>query len=167
MRVNNKRKSAISVKTFIAEFGETFSEHMKERLMELEIRCFLTRKDIDCRFDLKHVEHLQFKCNYDLKDPKAPHTKEYAYGQFVVIDGGLYFSESCLENNEVMQSNMVSTIYNALVSDNIIFDEGTNLKKVDDSNIDFVVDSILSSCPQVSQSYLDIVHGMISRANNR
>lgn len=167
MRVNHARKSTISMKLFIKEFGENFTEHVKERLMDLEVRCFLTRKEIDYRFDLKHVEHLQYEFTSDVEDPKAPSSKEYAYGQFVVLNGNLYFSESCLESKEVMQSNIVIEIYNDLNNDGTVFDEGRNLKKLDDSNIDFVVDSILAACPQVSKAYLDIVQGMVSRANNK
>ncbi|ERI94942.1 hypothetical protein HMPREF1982_00624 [Clostridiales bacterium oral taxon 876 str. F0540] len=166
-RTNHARKSAVSIKMFIKEFGEEFSEHVKERLMDLEVRCFLTRKDIAYRFDLKHVEHLQYEIAADAEEPSAPRSKEYAYGQFVVLDGKLYFSESCLESKDIMQSPTVSDIYNALDSEGSIFDEGRNLKRLNDSNIDFVVDSILSSCPEVSQAYLDIVKGMISRSNNK
>ncbi|MFL0197835.1 hypothetical protein ACJDU8_20020 [Clostridium sp. WILCCON 0269] len=165
-RKNHNRKSAVSIKMLIREFGEDFSEHVKERLMDLEVRCFLTRKEIPYRFDLKHVEHLQYEIASDEAEPSTPCSKEYAYGQFVVLDGILYFSERCLENKDIMQSPMVSIIYNAL-DEGIIVNEGSNLKRLNDNNIDFVVDSILSSCPEVSQSYLDIVQGMISRSNKR
>jgi hypothetical protein len=166
-RGNYGRKSTISMKMFIKEFGGSFSEHMKERLMELDLRCFLTRKALPYRFDLKHVEHLQYEAACDQEESTKPSSKEYAYGQLVVVEGKLYFSESCLESNEIAQSPMVSTIYNALDSEGTIFDEGRNLKVIDDKNIDFVVDSILSSCPEVSQSYLAIVRSMISLADNK
>lgn len=166
-KINRTRKSSVSIKMFITEFGEDFPEHVKERLMDLESRCFLTRKEIPYRFDLKHVEHLQYDCAFDAENPSAHCSKEYAYGQFAVLDGIFYFSESCLENNEIMQAPIVSIIYNTLDSDGIVFDEGRNLKRLNENNIDYVVDSILSSCPQVSQSYMDIVKGMVSRANNR
>ncbi|ADL52343.1 hypothetical protein [Clostridium cellulovorans] len=164
-KAKHSRKSAVSIKMFIKEFGEDFPAHVKERLMDLEVRCFLTRKEIAYRFDLKHVEHLQYQTTSDEVESSAPCSKEYAYGQFVVLDGKLYFSESCLENKDIMQSPMVSIIYNALNSEEII--ELTNLKRLDDNNIDFVVDKILSSCPEVSQSYIDITQGMISRSNNK
>jgi hypothetical protein len=164
---NYGRKSTISMKMFIKEFGEEFSEHVKERLMDLEVRCFLTRKEIAYIFDLKHVEHLQYEYVSQVEESSAPSSKEYSYGQLVVLDGKLYFSDSCLENREVIQSPMVSTIYNALDSQGAILEEDRNLKRLDDNNIDFVVDSVLSSCPEVSQSYLNIVQGMTSRANNK
>jgi len=167
LRINHRMKSTISIKMFIEEFGENFSEHMKERLMDLEIRCFLTRKEIPHRVYLKHVEHLQYEIASEGEGSKATCCKEYVYGQLVVLDGRLYFSESCLESNEIMQSPMVNTIYSALGSEGIVSNEGKNLKRLDENNIDFVIDNILSSCPQVSQSYIDIVKGMLSRANGK
>ena len=166
-RGNYGRKSTISMKMFIKEFGEDFSQHTTDRLMDVEVRCFLTRNELPYRFDLKHVEHLKFESDCDKKDSCKPSNKEYSYGQLVVLGGKLYFSESCLENNEIQQSPMLSTIYNALDSSGAIFDEGRNLKIIDDSNIDFVLDSILSSCPEVSQSYLDIVKSMTTLADNK
>lgn len=166
-KTNHARKSTVSIKMFIKEFGEDFSEHLKERLMDLEVRCYLTRKSAASIFDLKHVEHLQYEVSYDEEDPKTPSSKEYAYGQFVMLEGKLYFSKSCYENNEIMQSDIVNTIYNELDSEEIVFNEEINIKRLDDNSIDFVVDSILSECPQVSQSYLDIVQGMISRSDNK
>lgn len=166
-KTNHTRKSTISIKMFINEFGEDLSKHVKERLMDLESRCFLTRKNIPYRFDLKHVEHLQYEVDSDKEDLKKSSSKEYAYGQFVILEGKLYFSESCVENNEIMQADIVTTIYNDLDSEGTVFDEGRNLKKLDDNNIDFVIDSILDACPQVSQAYLDIVKGMVSRSDNK
>lgn len=167
LRTNHTRKRAVSIEMFIKEFGENFSEHMKERLMELETRCFLTRKEIAYRFDLKHVEHLQYETACDTEDAKEPPSKEYCYGQFVVLDGKLYFSESCIENKDIMQSPKLNNIYNSLDSEGTIFDEGVNLRRLDDNNIDFVVDSILSSCPPVSQAYINIMQGIVARANNK
>ena len=59
MKKNYKMKKTISLKMFIAEFGENFSDHMKKRLLELEVRCVLTRKEDSNKLDLKHVEHTQ------------------------------------------------------------------------------------------------------------
>ena len=92
--------------------------------------------------------------------------KEYVYGQFLVIDEALYFSDKCIESDLVMQSPIVNTIFNSLSGEVMIFDEDSKGKKVDDSNIDYVIDSILTVCPEVSQSYLDIVKGMLSRQRN-
>lgn len=165
--MNHTRKHAVSIKMFITEFGEDFPENVKERLMDLESRCFMTRKEIPYQFDLKHVEHLQYECDFDEEHSSASGTKEYAYGQFVVLDGGLYFSERCLENNEIMQSPIVSVIFNALDSDGMIFDEDRNLKRLNEDNIDYVVDSILSTCPQVSQSYMNIIKRIVSLTKNK
>ena len=148
-------KRTISVKKFIAEYGENFSEHMKERLMDLEVRCVLTRSQKSYRLDLKHVEHTQHDCKFQ----DSPNTcqKEYAYGQLAAIDGNLYYSDESVENDKTVQSPIVNTIYNSLSSKDMIFDSDSNVKKVDDSNIDYVIDTILTVCPTVSQSYMDIM----------
>jgi hypothetical protein len=154
-------KKTISLKMFIAELGESFSEHMKKRLLELEVRCVLTRRQENI-LDLKHVEHTQYSCDLNSEDDSSAEEKEYVYGQFIVIDDVLYFSDKCVENNSVMQSPIVNTIFNSLSSEVMVFDEDIKGKKIDDGNIDYVIDSILSVCPEVSQSYIDIVKGMLS-----
>ena len=167
MKKYHGMKKTISVRQFISEFGESFSDYMKERILELESRCFFTRKEISYRLDLKHVEHLQYNCDNDSEVGISTSKKEYVYGQFAVMDGLLYFSECCVESDDLMQSPRVSDIYNSLSSEGMIVDEGTNLKKVDDNNIDYVIDNILASCPQVSQSYINIIEGMKSRSSKR
>lgn len=166
-KMNYSKKSSVSIKMFIKEFGEGFSEHVKKRLMELESRCFLTRGGISYIFDLKHVEHLKYKCAIDEENPSKNGSKEYAYGQLAVLDGKLYFSKECFENSEIMQSPIVSDIYNNLDSEDIVFDEGRNLKRLNENNIDYVIDTILSACPEVSQSYIDVVKEMVYRSNNK
>lgn len=167
LRVNNRRKSSISMQQFITELGENFSEHMKEKLMELDSRSFLTRKDVSHRVDLKHVEHIQYECVSNSEDKSAAKRKEYSYAQFAVVDGVLYFSERCLESDSVKQSPIVEVIYDSLGSEGMISDNGVNLKKIGNDNIDYVVDNILTGCPQVSQTYLDIIRGMVSRSGNK
>lgn len=168
MRTNNRRKSSISINTFISEFGENFSDHMKEKLMGLESRCFLSRKDVDYRLDIRHVEHIKYESPLDSGKREPSKKKEYVYGQLAVIDNKLYFSESCRENDEVMRSPEVSGIYEAIDNENMIADKKDgDLKKLDDNNIDYVTDRILSICPQTSQAYQNIVQGMISRSNSK
>lgn len=165
MKRNYKMKKTISMKGFISEFGQNFSKHTKKKLLELEVRCVLTRKEDNYRLDLKHVEHTHYDCNS--VNNSSTCQKEYAYGQLVVIDEILYFSEICTESAEVMQSPIVSTIYNSLSSEDMISDLGINSKKIDDNNIDYVIDTILTVCPEVSQEYLAITQGMISRAEKK
>lgn len=161
VKKNYRMKRTISMKGFIAELGDNFSEHMKKRLMELEIRCVLTRKEDEYRVDIKHVEHTKYD---NAENNSGISQKEYAYGQFVVNEGTLYFSDSCLESTEVMQSPIVNTIYDSLSSEGMITDENGGAKKIDDSNIDYLIDSILAVCPQVSQKYIDIVKDMMSHS---
>ena len=160
LKKNYRIKKTISMKQFISEFGESFSQHMKKRLLELEIRCVLTRKDDIYRLDIKHVEHIKHECTSESSSELCE--KEYVYGQLVVLEGILYLSEKCIESETVAEAPIVSEIYNGLNSDSIISDGDMSLKKVDDTNIDYVIDTILTVCPQVSQKYLDIVKQMTS-----
>jgi hypothetical protein len=153
----HKVKKVISMKQFISEFGRNFSEHMKQRLVELEVRCVLTRREDENRVDLKHVEHTRYNCPENLEDNSDVSQKEYAYGQFVVDDDKLYFSERCTEGDEVMRSSIVDVIYASLNSECIVLDDGICAKKVDDTNIDYIVDTILTVFPQVSDTYIKIM----------
>ena len=153
-RVYRMRKT-ISMKQFLTEFGGNFSKHMKQRLLELGERCVLTRKDESFILDVKHVEHTKYDCNSD--NGTEAIQKEYAFAQFVVQEGPLYFSESCLENDDIMQSPIVSVIYDSLNSEKLVLEDGVSAKKVDDDNIDYVIDNILTVCPEVSPEHLAIV----------
>jgi len=145
------------MKRFIVEFGKDFSEHMKKRLLELEVRCVLTRKEDLNRLDLKHVEHIQYDCEGMTKDNLNICQKELSYGQLIVIEGVLFYSERSEESDTVMPSPIVPTIYNSLNTENIIVNSDDYAKKIDDSNIDYVMDTILTVCPEVSESYLNIM----------
>lgn len=160
MRINNRRKKRISIKMFIEEFGENFSEHIKTRLMELDVRTLLTRKDKYNVLDIKHVEHTK----HDVVSGSQSYEKEYVYGEFVAFEGNLYFCNDCIENDEIVKSDIVDKIYDSLSENNMVYDEEKKLKALNDDNIDYVVDSILKVCPQVSQKYISIVKGMISRS---
>ncbi|WP_432432678.1 hypothetical protein [Clostridium swellfunianum] len=157
-------KRTISIRQFISELGENFSSHMEERLLELGERCVLTRKDINYRLDLKHIEHEQHECACDSESKGSSCMKEYLYGQFVVVEGVLYFSEKCTESLTAMENPKVKDIYESIKSESIIEESDIKSKKIDDSNIDFIVDSILKICPPVSEAHLAIVRGMTFRS---
>ncbi|WHH58126.1 hypothetical protein [Petroclostridium sp. X23] len=157
MRRNNSIKKSISMKRFIVEFGKDFSEHMKERLLELEVRCVLTRKENINRLDLKHVEHIQYDCESASEDALNTCQKELSYGQFIMVEGELFYSEKSEESEIVMQSPIINAIYHSLNTENTNIDSFGNAKRIDDSNIDYVMDTLLSACPEVSQSYLNIM----------
>jgi hypothetical protein len=149
-------KKAISMKLFISELGENFSEAVRKRLLELEVRCVLTRKDDPYKLDIKHVEHTKFDCE-DNKEPNTDCKKEFSFGQFIVREGVLYYSEGSEESPTVMPSPVISHIFENLNGAGMISVDGLDAKIVDDSNIDFVVDSIIDVCPQVSEEYLKII----------
>ena len=150
-----KMKKTVSMRQFIAEFGGEFSKHTKQRLLELGGRCVLTRKEESNILDLKHVEHTKYKCNP--QDNEAANQKEYAFGQLIVHEGALYFSESCKENEDIMQAPVVSSIYNSLNSEDLALEGDIKGKKIDDENIDYVIDNILEVCPEISPEHLAII----------
>jgi hypothetical protein len=164
MRKNYRMKRTISVKMFIAEFGENFSELVKKRLMDVDVRCVLTRKDKKYVVDIKHVEHLR----YDSKSQSGIETsnREYVYGRLVQYNDCLYFSNDFENTNDFMKHDVVDDIYNSMKGDEVVTDENQDMraKQVTDENIDFIIDSILKVCPEVSQKYLDIVNEMTSHA---
>jgi hypothetical protein len=128
---------------------------LKQRLLELGGRCVLTRKEETFVLDLRHIEHTKYKCSSDEGMPTKQ--KEYAFGEFIVYEGQLYFSECCLENDDIMQASVVSSIYNSLNSQELLLEGDMRGKLVNDDNIDYVIDAILEVCPPVSQSYIDIM----------
>lgn len=148
-------KKTVSMKQFITELGADFSKHVKQRLLELGGRCVLTRKDESFILDLRHVEHTKYDC--DSQNNTTAVKKEYAFGQLIVHEGVLYFSECCLENEDIMQASMVSTIYNSLGSEEISLEGDIKGKRIDDENIDYIIDNILTVCPEVSPEHLAIV----------
>lgn len=150
-------KKTISLNQFIAEFGSSFSEHMKERLMELNERCVLTRKEFNNRLDIKHTEHTKYEGTSGENGPK-----EYSYGQFIMIEDSFYFGEKSNSDDVVMESPVVNQIYTSLRRDGEFCENDVCARKINDDNIDYVVDSILNSCPPVSQAHLDIVKKMMS-----
>ncbi|MDF2504352.1 hypothetical protein [Clostridium sp.] len=156
---NYKLKKTISMKQFILEFGENFSDHLKQRLLELDLRCVLTRETDENRLDLKHVEHTKFDCKCK-NDSSNTSKKEYTYGEFVVIEGILYFAEKCVESSTVMQSPIVNTVYSSLNNTNSTILGETTLRIVDDTNIDYLIDTMLTVYPEVSQRYVDILKHM-------
>lgn len=150
-----RMKRTVSMKQFITELGGEFSKHIKLRLLELGGRCVLTRKEESYVLDLRHIEHTKYKCNP--QDSAAPNQKEYAFGQFIVYEGLLYFSECCLENDDIMQASVVSNIYNSLEGEELVLEGDIRGKKINDDNIDYVVDNILTVCPEISPEHLAII----------
>lgn len=155
MQRNYNMKKTISIKKFIVESGETFSDAIKNRLSDLEIRSVLTRRDYKNVLDIKHVEHLQYPCSCE--DNSDSDTKEYSYGEFFTVEDALYYSNNYLQGPTVTKAPIVDTIYNNLSDENSIVFEGIEGKQLNDDNIDYVIDTILSNCPDVSQSYKDTI----------
>lgn len=150
-----RMKKTVSMKQFINELGADFSKHVKQRLLELGGRCVLTRADESFILDLRHVEHTKYDC--ESQDSTVALKKEYVFGQLIAHEGALYFSENCLENEEIMRVPMVSSIYNSLGSEELTLEGDIKGKKIDDDNIDYITDNILTVCPEVSPEHMAII----------
>ena len=149
-------RKTISMRQLVSEFGEKFSKHTKKRLLDLGARCILTRKEESFRLDLMHIEHIKYDCTCNSNNGSGC-KKEFAYGQFVIQEGELYFSEKCMDSNDTMQSDVVKKIYDYLDSKDTIIVEGIQAKKVDAEQIDFVIDSIMEVCPELSKEHMAIL----------
>ncbi len=157
MKRNYNMKKTISIKQFIVEFGQGFSKHMKQRLLEVGTRLILTRKELSYILDLRHIEHLKYDYHNDSAKKDTECQKEYTYGQFVVNEGNLYFSENCLENSDIMKNSIVKDIYSSLTTEESTFENDVKAKLVDDNNIDYISDKILEVCPEVSAEHMAII----------
>lgn len=138
---------------FIGEFGEGFSDHIKKRLLEIGNRCILTRKEIDYCFDLKHVEHIKYDCGTG----EDGNLMEYTYGQLVASDGELYYSCQGKDSAEIKQFQAIEGLFDSIEANTECLEDDIKAKKIDDSNIDFLVDNLIEICPPVSPGYLKII----------
>ena len=143
------------MRQFVVEFGDSLSKQMKARLLELGPRCVLNRKEESNVLDLKHMEHIKHDNTCSMSNDVVQ--KEYIYGQFIMKDGAMYFSQKCATGLDSVESNCVENIYDVIEGEILQSEEGISAKKIDDSNIDFVVDSILSVCPDVSAEHMAII----------
>lgn len=150
LKRNYKMKKTIPIKQFVSDYGQNFSKHMKQRLLELGTRCILTRRENEYILDIRHVEHIKYETVSDTQ-------KEYAYGQFVVNEDNLYYSQSCMENDDIMLMPEVHRIYDALENVNGYSEEGLEAKLINDTNIDFIIDTLLNVCPGVSAEHIAIL----------
>lgn len=150
-----KMKKTVSVKQFIAELRGEFSGHIRQRLLELGERCVLTRRDESYILDLRHIEHTKYDCSP--KEGTVANQKEYAFGQFIAYENQLYFSKCCLENEDIMQSEIVSSIYDSLEGGELELEENIRGKLINDDNIDYITDGILTVCPEMSPEHLAII----------
>ncbi len=153
MKKNYNMKKTLSIKQFISEFDKDLTMHMKKTIMSLWPRCVLTRDKERHILDLKHVEHTKYDC---IKG-KSRTKKEYVFGQFIIDNGNLYFSDKCVKDDTVMKIPMVDTIYESLSSEDMYYGDDVIAKKVDDSSIHGVINNIMRVCPPMSKRHLDII----------
>ncbi len=115
----------------------------------------LTRREESYILDLRHIEHKKYDCGSE--EGTDANKKEYAFGQFIVHEGRLYFSKCCLENEDIMQSEIVDSIYDFLESEELELEGNVRGKLITDNNIDYIADKILTVCPEISPEHLAII----------
>jgi len=148
----------ISMKKFISEFGVSFSPLVKEKLLLLELRCVLTRLENINVFNIKHVEHTK----HNPKDDSGAVGKEYVFGQLVSIEGNLYFSEACNENEVSEKCQSIGHVYDSIAGDELLLESGIKVKLIDDRNVEAFINSLLACIPDVSERYIKILKEMSS-----
>lgn len=141
---------------FISEFGEAFTSHMKSKLLDIGKSCVLIRKETGDSFDLKHVEHIKHKFN-DTDGASNIKLKEYTYGQLIVNEDVLYFSDVHNNGDDAIQFPTISDIYKELDVAAEFLEDSIEAKRIEDSNIDYLVDNLSAIYPTLSPEYLKII----------
>lgn len=141
---------------FISEFGEAFTSHTKQKLMEIRNSCILIRKAPGDSFDIKHVEHTKHILdNADGTSNMKP--REYTFGQLLINEDLLYFSKECEETEDAIQHPAISDIYSNMDTKPEVLEDNIEGKRIEDSNVDYLVDHLTELYPPLSEEYLKII----------
>ncbi|MBP1744992.1 MAG: hypothetical protein H6Q58_1970 [Firmicutes bacterium] len=146
----------ISMKKFIAEFGGSYTPLIKENLLKLELRSVLTRVENMNVLNIKHVEHAK----HTSTDVSGTSEKEYIFGQLVSLEGKLYFSTACSENEKSEKCHCIDAVYDSIDRPEQLLDSGTSVKAIDDENVEQFIGGMLNCIPDVSERYLKILKEM-------
>jgi hypothetical protein len=156
LKKKHNMKKTISIAMFISEFGEAFTSHMKLKLLEIGKSCVLIREETGYSFDLKHVEHK--KQHIENADGTSNmKLREYTYGQILVHEEILYFSMGHKDGDEQVQFPAISDLYKGLDVPAEFLQDDIEAKKIDDSNVDYLVDTLNEIYPELSPEYLKII----------
>ena len=149
-------KKTISIAMFISEFGDAFTSHMKLKLLEIGKSCVLIRRETGYSFDLKHVEHKkeQIENSDGTSNLKL---REYTYGQLLVHEEILYFSMGHKNGEDEVQFPTISEIYGDLNVPVEFLEDDIEAKRIEDSNVDYLVDHLNAIYPELSPEYLKII----------
>lgn len=157
-RYRHNFAKTISMKKFISEVGKDFTPLVKENLLKLELRCVLTRVDHINVLNIKHVEHSK----HTSTDTTGTSEKEFIFGQLITIEGNLYFSNTCNENEKSEKCDCIDSVFDSIERTELLLDSGAKIKIIDDENVAQFIASMLGCIPDVSERYLKILKEMTS-----
>lgn len=157
-RYRHNFAKTISMKKFISEFGKDFTPLIKENLLKLELRCVLTRVDNINVLNIKHVEHSK----HSSTDNTGTSEKEFIFGQLITLEGNLYFSSTCNENEKSEKCNCIDSVFDSIERTELMLDSGAKIKIIDDEDVAQFITGMLGCIPDVSERYLKILKEMTS-----
>lgn len=87
----------ITVKNTIKKFKSDVSEHVSEKLAQLDSICYLQRRQSDYKFNIHQKENKIL--NLPASDGK-PCIRAYVYGNLMFSENSIYLSNRCINNSE-------------------------------------------------------------------
>ena len=108
-------------------------------LRTLDQKVLLSKGEHEYRYNILGTRHKTHTTTY--KDGTICE-KEYAYGHLMAINKKIYFSQRTTQNADREEHIISSTIYNCLLTDEI-HDIDRNARLIDDTNVSFIVNTIL------------------------
>lgn len=165
---------SITMKKAFEQFQPEVSEHVREKVEELDRLGYLQRQQYEYRFNLHQKENLRL--NLPTKDGREC-LRAYVYAHFMFISHNIYLSNKCTSNAEAFQHTGYQSIYNTqkitliekynsiyddkdkFLKDNFIEKGGDNRRgiKITDNNVDKIVDDILKIMPPLSEKYKEML----------
>lgn len=165
----------ITVKNAIKKFKSDVSEHVSDKLSQLDSKCYLQRRQSDYKFNIHQKENK--KLNLPTNDGKCC-MRAYVYGNLMFSEDNIYLSNKCINNSEALEHDSYGAIYKKqydkfieklqnmdseyerqnFKEQNMITDEEDGMEgiRITDENVDEIVDSILDNVLPLSQEYIKI-----------
>ena len=139
----------MSVGSFINQFGGSLTPFTKQELLRLDGKCILSPHKHKNRVNIELLHHNKFPATKNSGLEVIPCEKEIALGHFISHKSLFYYSKRATTNGTVMQDDVtIDTIYNSMHSEQI-HDIDRDAKLIDDSNVTFLVDTLLNSISSI------------------
>lgn len=137
---------ALSIREFMDKFE--MDDSVANELKRLDGHIVLSSGEYDYRFNLldpRHSKHEALIKKKNIGDGLKFYNKEWAFGHLIYHNGAVFFSETPTVNRDVEKHRIAKHIYDNLRTDEI-FDNDRWAKRIDPSNVKFVVDQLLALC---------------------